>query len=65
MFWKKEPRACSREDDVKVLASALESRFGDDAKLVARIQVEETMGDIRTTWEAVLARLSERVEARP
>ena len=46
------------EDDVALIAATLLKQFGEDAKVVARIQVEEANDQNREMWEAVLLRLS-------
>ena len=46
------------EDDVALIAATLLKQFGEDAKIVARIQVEEAKDEDREMWEAVLFKLS-------
>ena len=46
------------EDDVALIAATLLKQFGEDAKVVARIQVEEANDQNREMWEAVLLKLS-------
>ena len=46
------------EDDVALIAATLLKQFGEDAKVVARIQVEEANNENREMWEAVLFKLS-------
>ena len=46
------------EDDVALIVATLLKQFGEDAKVVARIQVEEANDQNREMWEAVLLKLS-------
>ena len=46
------------EDDVALIVETLLKQFGEDAKVVARIQVEEANDENREMWEAVLFKLS-------
>ena len=46
------------EDEVALIAATLLKKFGEDAKIVARIQVEEANNENREIWEAVLFKLS-------
>ena len=48
----------SRGDEVSMIVTALREKFGNDARAVARIQIEKSTGDIRMTWEAVFSELS-------